>query len=222
MTAVLLAQDAPTLRLQVWALVIAAMAAVMPIAVAIVVSALARRQALRDLRNKELVRVHEQVVDAIAMFGAASLRQNLLMEHQIALQAKCAIARMHAGANTGQCLKGIEDWAARVFDRYHAVLNAVAAGGDGRAEQQALLEEAGKMLALVEILADHVTIQLGPTYDDSESWWERVKIGWMYVFLKGRERMFRDWQRDQERRKRRKARQAPGHTPPPSKHAGRE
>lgn len=222
MIVTLLAQDTASLRLQVVGLVIGAIAAVMPIAVAIVVSAFARRQALRDLRNKELVRVHEQVVDAIAMFGAASLRQNLLMEHQIALQAKCAIARMHAGANTGQCLKGIEEWAARVFNLYHAAIAAVSAGSDGRAEQQALLEEAGKMLALVEVLADHVTIQLGPTYDNSESWWERVKIGWMYVFLKGRERMFREWRRDQERTKRRKARQTPGHTPPPSKHAGRE
>jgi hypothetical protein len=206
MIAMLLAQDAPSFRLQVWALVIAALAAVMPIAVAIVISALARKQALRDLRNKELVRVHEELIEGISAFGVAALRQNLLFEHHIALQAKCAVARIHAGPDTTQCLQGIENWAARVFALSRTAITAIQEGGDGRAEQQALLEEAGKMLAIVEILADNVTIQLGPTYGESHSWWQDLKVGVLYAFFKAKERMLQDWQKDQKRAKRQQKR----------------
>lgn len=193
----------PTFRLQVWALVIAAAAAMMPIAVAIVVSALTRKQALRDLRNKELVRVHGELIEAIAAFGVGALRQGLLLEHHIALQAKCAVARIHAGSKVSECLGGIEKWAERVFELSHEVRAAIEAGGDGRTEQQALLEEAGKTLALVEILATKVTIQLGPVYDESGSWWRDLTTGIFYAMFKAKERMFRDWERDQERAKRR-------------------
>ena len=178
--------------IQVVTLVVASAAVLMPVVVALVGAGLRRKQALRELRSTKFVQVYEELIATVTIFGMAAFRNENIFEHWLALQGKCAIARIHSGPQVQQCLEGIEGWSKRVADAASLVIEKRTTGSDATQEQNALRQESGKLLALLEILAGEVTAQLGPTYSESNSRWEDLNVSLAYSFLKAKERLFQE------------------------------
>ncbi|MCZ6651419.1 MAG: hypothetical protein O7D91_00100 [Planctomycetota bacterium] len=165
-------------------------AALMPVVVALVAASLRRKQALRELRSTKFVQVYEELIATVTTFGIAAFRNESIFEPWVVLQGKCAVARIHSGPQVQQSLEGVEGWSKRVADAAFLVAEKLGTGTDATQEEQALREEVGKLLALLEILADNVTEQLGPTYSESNSRWQDFKVSLAYTFLKAKERLF--------------------------------
>lgn len=166
-----------------------AVAAVMPIVVALATSVLTRRRSLREMRDREVVRVFEELCAAITAFGTAAYRGQGGFEYWLALQCKLAVARIHSGPQLIQYLESFGKMSHRLFDACETRRAAVLSGGDGVEEEERVEEEATKLLVLLENMTDSVADQLGPVYTASNSWRDDWAIRFAYVVLKAKERL---------------------------------
>ena len=175
--------------LQWWTLCLAGTAAVMPIGVAILAASFQRRQSLRELRSRELVRVYEDLLGSITVFGIAAFRGEQVFEHWLSLQAKFAVARIHSGTEIVQYLEDFEKMSVKIFEAAWAVREGITSPEEAAQHERRVIEESGKMMACLEILADAVQNQLGPVYTESSSRWNDWRISLGYTFLKAKERL---------------------------------